>query len=178
MKRLLITILFVGIGIVANAQNVDNFISALRDENRVNVRLTFANARIHGMTEAEFAKYEKDWYKDMPVIIGGFVNDLNYEIDGWLRFGNYPEAKYTLEVSVVEVATDGSIDSDVNLINNSDGNVVAKYSCLRAGSVPWGTKLYLIKASVSGSGEKFGEILYHALKKSRSKRATKHSNTK
>ena len=164
MKRLLTFIFLVGIGIMANAQRVEGSLDALQNEVRVNFELNFANARIHGMTETDFAKYEEDWYKDMPQIVGDFLSELNNEMKGLMRFGTYPAATYTLKVDVVDVAANGSMDSDVSLLDNT-GKVIAKLVGLQAEGAPWGTKLYLIKVGASNSGEKLGEILYKALKK-------------
>lgn len=166
MKRVLILMCCVALGFTAKAQKLEGSIDVLLDEVRVNFELNFANASIHGMTEAEFAKYEEDWYKDMPEIVGGFVADLNDEMKGLVRFGTYPTAKYTLRVNVVDVSANGHLDSDAVLLDNS-GNIVAKIVGLQADSAPWGTKLYLIKVSAGRSGEKLGEMLYKTLKKNR-----------
>lgn len=165
MKKLLILICCITFGSIVKAQTLEGSLSVLLDESRINFELHFANARIHGMTELEFAKHEEDWYKDMPQIVGDFVNDLNDEMKGVVRFGEYPSARYTLLINVVEVATNGHMDSDAFLINNVNGNIVAKVTGLQAKSAPWGTKLYLIKVAASRSGEKLGELFYKALKK-------------
>lgn len=164
MKRLAILMCCIALGFAAKAQKLEGSVDVLLNESRVDFELSFAKASIHGMSEAEFAKYETDWNKDMPQIIGYFVDDLNDEINGLVRFGSYPTAKYKLVVEVIEVSVGGDLDSDVYLLDNS-GNTVAKISGLVGKGGLWGTKLYLIKQGASHSGEILGELLHKTLKK-------------
>lgn len=164
MKKLLILMLCIGASFAVKAQKLEGFICVLINEARVNFELDFSKANIHGMSEADFARYEKDWNKDMPAIIGGFVENLNEEIDGLVRFGHYPTAKYKLKVEVIEVSLNGNYDSDAYLLDN-EGNTVAKITGLFAKGGVFGTKLNLIKDGSKHSGELLGEILHKALKR-------------
>jgi hypothetical protein len=47
---------------------------------RMNVQMDFSNAMILGMSETEFAKYEKDWNEDKPAIVRDFRNGANMAI--------------------------------------------------------------------------------------------------
>ena len=169
MKKFIVLICCIALGFAAKAQKLEGSFEVLLEETRVNFELSFAKASIHGMSEAEFAKYETDWNKDMPQIIGCFVEDMNNEIMGIVRFGSYPTAKYKLKVEVIEVTTYGGFDSDVYLLDNNN-NTLAKISGLVSAGGAWGTKLYLIKRGASDSGEALGELLYKTLtKKTKSK---------
>ena len=88
MKRILILRCCIAFGFVAKAQTLEGDIAVLLNESRVDFELSFANARIHGMTEAEFAKYEDGWHKDLSEIVGYFMEDLNNGIRKLVRFGN------------------------------------------------------------------------------------------
>ena len=164
MKRILILICCIAFGFVAKAQKLEGDIAVLLNESRVNFEISFANAHIHGMTEGEFAKYEDGWHKDLPEIVGYFMDNLNSGIRKFVRFGNYPTAKYKLKVDVIDVSTRGSFDSDAILLDNN-GNVVAKISGLQTDGGVFGTKLYLIKCGASCNGENLGDLLYRILKK-------------
>ena len=159
MKKLVLFLMLVVGAVVANAQKIEGSLDLLKNEVRVNFELNYSKARIHGMTEAEFAKYEEDWYKDMPQIVGDFLDGLNAQLSNYVRFGNYPTAKYTVRVDVLDVATDGSCDSDVLLLD-ANSNVVAKIEGLQGAGGTFGTKLYLIKRGAAQSGRRLGKIIF------------------
>lgn len=159
MKKVVAFFMLVVGVFVANAQQVEGSLDILKGEVRVNFELNYSKATIHGMTEPEFAKYEEDWYKDMPQIVGDFLSGLNMQVSDYVRFGAYPGSKYTLRVDVVDVAIDGSCDSDVLLLD-ANSNVVAKIVGLRADGGMFGTKLYLIKKGAEHSGKRLGRVLF------------------
>ena len=65
MKRIFATLLiFSAIFTAANAQKINGSFSSLREEARVQMNIDFSEADIMGMSEAEFADYEKDWTHD------------------------------------------------------------------------------------------------------------------
>lgn len=162
MKRIISLLILVAAVFAANAQQIEGSLDTLRGEDRVNFELNFSNATIHGMTEAEFAKYEEDWYKDMPQIIGDFLGGLNAANSNFVRFASYPQSRYTLRVNVIDVAIDGSFDSDVLLLD-ANSNVVAKIRGLRTSGGVFGTKLYLIKKGAEHSGKRLGKIIYQTV---------------
>ena len=164
MKRFLILMCCIAFGFAAKAQKLEGDFAVLLNESRVDFELSFANARIHGMTETEFAKYEDGWHKDLREIVGYFMDNLNNGVRKLVRFSSYPTAKYKLKVDVLDVSTRGSFDSDAILLDNS-GNVVAKISGLQTDGGVFGTKLYLIKCGASCNGDNLGDILYRTLKK-------------
>lgn len=54
---------------------------------RMNVQMDFSNAIILGMSETEFAKYEKDWNEDKPAIVRDFRNGANMAIGKSMGIG-------------------------------------------------------------------------------------------
>ena len=164
MKKIFVLLMFLGVSVAISAQKMEGVWELLRDESRVNFVLDFSKAHIHGMTEAEFSKYEDDWHKDMPRIVGDFLETLNGRMAEYVRFGKYPAAKLTLKVQDVDVAVDGSFDSDVLLLDGKE-SVLAKIEGLRAKGGLFGTKLYLIKNGAENSGRELGKILYKTLRK-------------
>ena len=181
MKKFIVLICCIALGFVAKAQKLEGSVDVLLNESRVDFELSFAKASIHGMSEAEFAKYATDWNKDMPQIIGYFVDDLNDEINGLVRFGSYPTAKYKLVVEVIEVSVDGGLDSDVYLLDNT-GKELAKITRLVASGGTFGikkiarlialdgtfgTKIALIKDGAKHSGIVLGKFLLKELKKAK-----------
>lgn len=175
MKKLAILICCIAFGYVAKAQRIDGDVCVLLNESRVNFELNFSKATIHGMSEAAFAKYEQDWYKDMPEIIGDFIDDLNDEIRGLARFGYYPKSKYKLKVDVIEIATNGQFESDVYIIDDLN-NCVAKITGLVAYGSVFGTKLHRIKSGSSRSGEELGELLFKTITNSNLSKANHIEN--
>ena len=188
MKKIAILVWCVALGFVAQAQVLEGSIAPLLNESRVNFKLTFEKANIHGMTEAEFSatfdkkgkiativnnassrtiiEHTNGWKKDQPIISGGFVNCLNEAIKETIRFGSYSNAKYTLKVEVLDVSTSGDFDSDVYLLDNT-GKELAKITRLVASGGTFGTKIALIKDGAKHSGIVLGKFLLKELKKAK-----------
>ena len=203
MKKFIVLICCIALGFVAKAQKLEGSVGVLLNESRVNFKLTFEKANIHGMTEPEFSatfdmkgkiativnnasnrtivEHTNGWKKDQPMISGGFVNCLNEAIKETIRFGSYPNAKYTLKVEVLEVSTSGDFDSDVYLLDNT-GKELAKITRLVASGGTFGikkiarlialdgtfgTKIALIKDGAKHSGIVLGKFLLKELKKAK-----------
>ena len=164
MKRLIILILLTCTGISANAEHkISGSFDILKKESRINFVLDFSKAHIFGMSEADFAKHEEDWYKDQPQINGYFLEELNDKLEKITRFGKYPEANYTLKINVIEVSHQGSFDCNV-ILSDKEGNILGEITDLIGEEASWGTKLYHIKCGAGEYGEKPGKILKKLLK--------------
>lgn len=128
---------------------------------RMNVQMDFSNAMILGMSETEFAKYEKDWNEDKPAIVRDFRNGANMAIGKSMGIGEYSDASYTIMVKVNTITDKGYIMCDVDIVDTK-GNVLLHIDRLTGGSEPTmgiGTKLSRIKMWATLTGRKLGSIL-------------------
>lgn len=133
---------------------------------RMNVQMDFSNAVILGMSEEEFAKYEKDWNGDKPAIVRNFRNGANIAIGKSMGIGEYKNAPYTIKADVNTITDKGYIICDVDIID-TNGKVLLHIDDLNGGNEPTmgiGTKLSRIKMWATLMGKKLGKILKAELK--------------
>ena len=73
----------------ATAQEVTvNNLAVLKPGSNINFEIDFSKCSIMGMNENDFSKYERDWFKDKPVIIVKFQKGINSKLDGILNVGS------------------------------------------------------------------------------------------
>lgn len=144
---------------VASAQG-SNF-SSVRPGSKINLVIDFSKAYIMGRSETDFAVYEKDWNKDKPTIIGRFQKGVNNRLSDFLNVGLYPDAQYTLTVTVKTISDVGNVYCDA-AITDQEGNVLFSVKNVNGGSEPPilpGTKLAKIKAWAFLAGRSLGSIM-------------------
>ena len=160
---LMLVALILGIQ-AANAQTlVQGSLDVLRGEEYVKVVVDYSNALIMDMTEAEFAEYEEDWYKDQPIIMRDLLEEANDRLVGILSLGESEAPNYTLRWVVKRIDHDGYILSDFYL-DSADGEVVAVITNVVGNGGMFGTKLYLIKTGAESTGRTLGKFLRKQLK--------------
>ena len=128
---------------------------------RMNFQMDFSHAVIYGMSEEDFAAYEKDWYEDKPTIISNFRKAANLALGKSYGIGNYKEAPYTVKVVVNTITDEGYIICDVDIVNK-DNEILFHIDNLTGGKEPplfIGTKLTRVKVWSTLSGKKLGTIL-------------------
>lgn len=149
---------------VASAQMLTyGSLDALKDEKSVNVVVDYSEAIIMNCTESEFAEWEEDWYKDQPVIMKDFLEEVNQRLGNTLRVGCHIKSNYTFRWAVKSINYNGAILSDFYL-ECEDGTVVAIIEDVEGRGGAFGTKLYLIKSGAESTGRVFGKFLATQLK--------------
>lgn len=160
---LMLVALFLGIQ-AANAQTlVQGSLDVLRGEEYVKVVVDYSNALIMDMTEAEFAEYEEDWYKDQPQIMSELIEEANDKLDGVLRLSRTRTTDYILRWAVKWIDESGTIMSDFYL-ETAGGEVIAVIENVKGKGGVFGTKLYLIKTGAESTGRTLGKFLIKHLK--------------
>ena len=126
MKKylMLLAVLFVGMQVASAQTLTEGTVDVLRNQS-VKVVVDYSNAIIMDMTEAEFAEYEEDWYKDQPTIISDLIEEVNQRSGHLLYMSARRESDYTLRWSVRYIYESGDIVSDFYL-ESADGEVVEK----------------------------------------------------
>ena len=140
MKKIIAALLiFSALFTVANAQKVTGTFAPLRDEARVRMNIDFSEADIMGMSEEEFADFEKDWNHDKVDILAYLYENANDALNGAISVGNYKqETEYTLDLVV-------------RTVNARGGKI--------------GTKLNLMKDGAKHTGKALGKFLLQNMKK-------------
>lgn len=158
MKRylMLLALLFVGMQVVSAQTLTEGSLDVLRGQS-VKVIVDYSNAIIMDMTEAEFAEYEEDWYKDQPTIISDLIDEVNQRSGHLLYMSARRESDYTLRWSVRYIYESGDIISDFYL-ESADGEVVAKIADVVGEGGAFGTKLYRIKSGAESTGRALGKF--------------------
>ncbi len=134
---------------------------------RMNLQVDFSKAIIHGMSEEDFAIYEKDWVEDKPSIVRDMQKSANLILGKHYGIGNYNDAAYTVVVTVKTITKEGYMICDVNIIDN-EGETRLTIEQLTGGEEPIfgvGTKLARIKMWATLTGKKLGNILKKELSK-------------
>ncbi len=163
MKKylMLLAVLFVGMQVASAQTLTEGTVDVLRNQS-VKVIVDYSNAIIMDMTEAEFAEYEDDWYKDQPTIISDFVEEVNQRSGNLLYMSARRESDYTLRWSVRYIYESGDIVSDFYL-ESADGEVVAKIADVVGEGSRFGTKLYRIKSGAESTGRALGKFFKREL---------------
>ena len=142
----------------AAGQKVKGDFSVLKDEVRVKMTVDFSEATILGMTEDEYAAYEKDWLKDKPEVISYYSGFASIELQPKLVVADYKfETRYTLLLKVRMIDASGNTDSDLFLFEGNEE--VARAEGIFANGGVFGTKLNLIKDGAKHSGIVIGRLL-------------------
>ncbi len=158
MKKylMLLAVLFVGVQVASAQTLTEGAVDVLRNQS-VKVVVDYSNAIIMDMTEAEFAEYEEDWYKDQPDIISDLIDEVNQRSGHLLYMSARRESDYTLRWSVRYIYESGDIVSDFYL-ESADGEVVAKIADVVGEGGAFGTKLYRIKSGAESTGRALGKF--------------------
>ena len=161
-KLLLLTLMMVGMAYSAMAQTVK--VDSLRKAPlglRANLVMDFSKATIHEMSEANFAKYEKDWEKDKSSVVEKFRAAANFKLDNEMKLGYYDDADYVMTVTVKSISTQGFIVCDAVLTDNS-GKMFFAVEDLKGSSDSFftpGTKLARIKIWATLTGTALGSLI-------------------
>ena len=158
---MLLALLFVGMQVASAQTLTEGTIEVLRNQS-VKVVVDYSNAIIMDMTEAEFAEYEEDWYKDQPTIISNLIDEVNQRSGHLLYMSAHRESDYTLRWSVRYIYESGDIVSDFYL-ESADGEVVAKIADVVGEGGAFGTKLYRIKSGAESTGRALGKFFKREL---------------
>ncbi len=163
MKKYFVALVALLVGMqVASAQTLtQGSLEVLRNQS-VKVVVDYSNAIIMDMTEAEFAEYEEDWYKDQPTIISDLIDEINQRSGHLLYMSAHRESDYTLRWSVRYIYESGDIVSDFYL-ESADGEVVAKIADVVGEGGAFGTKLYRIKSGAESTGRALGKFFKREL---------------
>ena len=163
MKRYFVALVALLLGMqAASAQTLtQGSLDVLRGQS-VKVVVDYSNAIIMDMTEAEFAEYEEDWYKDQPTIISDLIDEVNQRSGHLLYMSARRESDYTLRWSVRYIYESGDIVSDFYL-ESADGEVVAKIADVVGEGGAFGTKLYRIKSGAESTGRALGKFFKREL---------------
>jgi len=167
-KNLIICFLLICFCANLSAQTITkNSLPKDLQEVRMNLQMDFSQAVIFGMSEEDFAEYEKDWYHDKQSVISKFKTGANISLGKSSWIGNYKNALYTVKVIVNTITDEGFIICDVDIINKQ-GQVLFHIDHLTGGKEPSfsvGTKLARIKIWATLTGKEFGSILKSELSK-------------
>ena len=158
---MLLAVLFVGMQVVSAQTLTQGTLDVLRGQS-VKVIVDYSNAIIMDMTEAEFAEYEEDWYKDQPQIMSELIEEANDKLDGVLRLSRTRTTNYILRWAVDWIDESGTIMSDFYL-ETAGGEVIAVIENVKGKGGVFGTKLNLIKDGAEETGESLGEFIKREL---------------
>lgn len=159
MKKLFITVsILVLVSISGFAQKIqEGSLNAIKGCDKINLEVDYSSAIIHGRTEADFAIYEEDWYKDKPGIIELIregIEDKNQKITITYNFKSIP----TIRVIVDKITSKGDTNCHAEIID-AEGSVVCKIVNIFGEGGTFGTNLNLIKDGSSSVGECLGKFL-------------------
>ena len=162
MRKLFISMVLICLSVMANAQVVaKSELSGIKPGSVIGFECDFSDAVIMGMDEEAFSKYETDWTTDKPTIVSNFMSGINNKLDGVLVVGHFKEAKFTLKVSVKNVAKTGYMLCDAKIVD-SEGNTCFIVKQVNGGTEPPllpGTKLAKMKMWALLTGRSLGGIL-------------------
>lgn len=161
-SRFILLVLCCGIFTTATAQGTEE--SPLRNVkpgSRINMVMDFSKAQIMGMSETDFADYEEDWYKDKPSIASKYEKGISSRLGKILRVGAYPEADYTLRVTVRMITDTGNLYCDAAIVDAA-GQVLFSVKNISGGKEPPflpGTKLAKMKVWAVIAGRALGGVI-------------------
>ncbi len=115
------------------------------------------------MDENSFAVYEKDWFKDKPMITGLMLQEVFLRTGERLIFKK--DSPNTVKVTVLVITENGGYNCTVELIDDKSNALFEPkaVTCYKGGT--FGTKLNLMKDGAKKIGATIGKALKTELKK-------------
>lgn len=162
MKKILFITILAILTTVTYAQQLSGSFQALAGAGKAKVVVDYSKASIHGMTEEDFAAYEKDWIIDKNDITGRFMGKMQDKFKTKLLLGNFSNVKYTIVIQVLVFTTNGDCTCDVVLVDE-ENNELGRIANLSAYGGSSGTKLYHIKMGAEHMGATIGRLLLKAM---------------
>ena len=130
----------------------------LRNEARITLAINWSEAHIMGYTEMEVVNFEKDWYKDQPVLLEKLTEAYNDKMQGKLPAVNDFESNYTLELRPLVVAAKDDVTCYA-VIKDKSGAVVAELDKFRVEGSHVGTFLHGLGNSLKAAGKKMAKVV-------------------
>lgn len=161
MKKVILTLVLITIGVSAMAQRVTGTFMPLRSQDRVKMVIDYSEADIMGMPEEQFYTFEKDWAHDKVEVVSLYYNYANKELAKEKAFivGSYNfDTDYTLYLIVRTVDIRGNHDCDLILVAN-DEIEIGRAVGIRADGGTFGSKLNLMKDGAEHTGKSIGRFL-------------------
>lgn len=127
MKRILLTLALSALAILPSFGQVvltEGSLEALSGAERVNLVADFSFGEICDMDEEFFASTQREWRKTKPVIISNFIEGANAESGGSPVYGSFPDAEFSLTVSVLALRENGDYVCETTL-RDASGKVLA-----------------------------------------------------
>lgn len=168
MRKLICFLFLLQVSLVVGAQELAGTLDGLAQEGKARLVVDFSEAVIHGMSEQEFAQYERKWYRDKPIVVGEFHSEFADELDGLLLCNSVIKSPYTIVVKYYSINSKGDTSLSLHVLEKiSDGQEteVAVINGIKEDGGTFGTKIALIKDGARNVGEKAGKILKKHLKR-------------
>ena len=90
------------------AQTVSGVFSGLKKQAFANIKVNYADASIHGLSEEDFSYIEPDWEKEKPTVLLKIISQLSDRLQGKLTFGLKRDNSYTIVINVISVNSKGT----------------------------------------------------------------------
>lgn len=103
MRKLICFLFLLQVSLVVGAQELAGTLDGLAQEGKARLVVDFSEAVIHGMSEQEFAQYERKWYRDKPIVVGEFHSEFADELDGLLLCNSVIKSPYTIVVKYYSI---------------------------------------------------------------------------
>lgn len=137
----------------------------LKNVDRIAIDVDFSKASIHGMSEKAFSKYETDWEKDKPEIIGDFIGGVADKLSSVISIADKSETQWVLRINVKSVSQKGNFVCTADLLNNE--NVEAHIVDIHGSGGSFGSKLNLIKDGVEKTSKNCGAFFKKIVSKAK-----------
>lgn len=147
----------------SNAQKlVRGSLDSLLDESFIGVEVNFHF--IHGLTEDDFAKYEEDYYKTKPKLIGYILSNANVANRQFVLTTDLSRSDLKLVLDIHNVSVNGDITSVATIYDGSGEEIAFIKGIIGDGGVI-GTKLNLMGDGSKRLGTNLGKFLDKQLRK-------------
>lgn len=163
MRKIFAFLLLVMFSTVMFAQDISGSLEKLARAGEAKLVVDYSGASIHGMTEEDFAKYEKHWYKDEPVVAAMFHSSFIDGLDDVIVCSSAVDSPFTVVAKIFDVNVKG--DTRLSLYVYHDGEEIAVIKGIKEDGGIFGTKMNLIKDGARHSGFKAGKVLKRLIKK-------------
>lgn len=148
----------------ANGKLESGSVAPLAHVNKVNFEIEFVS--IHGMSEADFGNYEKDWFTDKPEVVGKILENANKKLKGTFNMMSNAGSEYTVKLVVNSISKKGNYSCEMQVLD-AHKKVIAKWIDIKSKGGTFGTKLNLIKDGAEDLGKEVGSLLKSEVKKAK-----------
>ena len=135
-------------------------LSILKDQQQVNMICDFENCTVDKHS-IDYARHKhSNWEKGVEEIVIRFAEGYNDKANSkyYCKFGNYPEAEYTLVYHLIDIDDDQDTKGTIDILNTKSQEVLVHIEKANGSAGTFGSFFNLLGDAFENLGKKLGKL--------------------